>query len=308
MGSCSSHFLSVDHVDEAFFLSLHQRALNVESDSDFSRQHLLKHEIVANIFLEASTRTMISFECALHRLGAQTVRIDAHTSSLSKNESLYDTLLTLRAMGIRLFVIRSSNSRLEDIARTEFGNTIHMINAGDGSAGHPTQAMLDASVLLQQWGHFSGKTLAIIGDVNRSRVARSNVALLCSFGVNVNVYGPPDLLPTQSWHTNMNVCRTFEEATQDADAVMMLRVQQERNTNQKTFNLDGHYLDRYGMTLPRLESLKKDAWLMHPGPTNRGVELQSELVEHPRSLISKQVSRGVSMRMAIVMDLMGVAA
>lgn len=293
------HLLSIAEVDARFFLRIHKRALELETLPSAQKAEILHGAYVAQIFSEASTRTRVSFEYAALSLGAKVINLDAHSSSLSKKESLYDTLLTLFSIGLNCFVVRSSDSQLEEVAKTELGSKIHLINAGNGICGHPTQALLDASVLMQHCGSLEGKCISILGDVERSRVARSNVELLSKLGMTIKVFGPSELLPKKPWSDAMILCSSIEEALEGVDAIMLLRVQTER-AGHVNFSPAQGYTESFGLSQKRYESLNTKAWIMHPGPVNRGIEIDSELVEHEKSLIPKQVARGTSIRAAIL--------
>ena len=242
-----------------------------------------------NAFSENSTRTLLSFEIAGNRLGAQVVTMQVEQSSIKKGETLEDTARTLNAMRPDALVIRHGESGAP--ARLAAIMDCPVINAGDGIGEHPTQALLDALTIRSRFGRIDGLKVAICGDIKHSRVARSNAALLPRLGAEVRFAGPPSLLPD-----DIPGSGTIDDAVDGADVVMMLRIQRERL--QEQFD-DGEYLARYGLTAERLKRAAPHAVVMHPGPINRGVEIDGELADDPqRSLITLQVEMGVAVRMA----------
>lgn len=258
----------------------------------------LEHKTIVNLFFEPSTRTRTSFEIAAKRLGAHTVSIQTQGSSLSKGESLVDTLNTLSAMQPDAIVMRHAASGAPHFLSRFLPTPI--INGGDGRHEHPTQALLDAMTILERRGKLDGLRVAIIGDVSHSRVARSNIHLLAKFGVDLVLCGPAtmvsghlrDLAPGITLTTKMN------EAVADADVIMMLRVQLERQ-NVPVFPKN-EYFQFYGLEVEHLKSAKPDALVMHPGPINRGRELSNEVADSKSSVILNQVSNGISIRMAVL--------
>ena len=258
----------------------------------------LKDKLVFNVFYENSTRTAMSFATAARRLGASPQFLSVEHSSVKKGESLEDTARTLNAMRPDLMVIRhEENGAPERVAAIM---RCPVINAGDGTNEHPTQALLDAATIRSRFGRIEGLTIAICGDIRHSRVARSNAKLLPKLGATVRLAGPPELMPEGQK-------LSIEEAVQNADVVMMLRIQRERLER----DLDdgpGEYLQRYGLTRERLTLAKANAVVMHPGPMNRDVEIESEIADDPkRSLIELQVEYGVAVRMACLELLAGSA-
>ena len=242
-----------------------------------------------NAFFENSTRTLLSFEIAGNRLGAQVVTMQVEQSSIKKGETLEDTARTLNAMRPDALVIRHMESGAP--ARLAAIMDCPVINAGDGIGEHPTQALLDALTIRSHFGRIEGLKVAICGDIKHSRVARSNAALLPRLGAEVRFAGPPSLLPD-----DLQGSGAIDGAVEGADVVMMLRIQRERLEEQ--FD-DGEYLARYGLTAERLAKAAPDAVVMHPGPINRSVEIEGALADDPqRSLITLQVEMGVAVRMA----------
>ncbi|MES2904777.1 MAG: aspartate carbamoyltransferase catalytic subunit [Pseudomonadota bacterium] len=246
---------------------------------------------VVNAFFENSTRTLLSFEIAANRLGAQVVTMQVEMSSIKKGETLADTARTLNAMRPDALIIRHGTSGAPaDVAAIM---DCPVINAGDGSGEHPTQALLDAATLRRRFGRIEGLKIAICGDLKHSRVARSNVKLLTRLGAEVRLAGPPELLPA-----DFDGDGSIDSAVSDADAVMMLRIQRER-LDSDFGDAPGEYLDRYGLTEARFATAAPTAVVMHPGPINRGVEIDGALADDPeRSLIVLQVEMGVAVRMA----------
>ena len=268
----------------------------------------LRGRTVVNLFYEDSTRTRISFEAAAKRLSADVINFSAKGSSVSKGESLKDTALTLEAMGADAVVIRHPSSGAPHrLAHSGWiGGSV--VNAGDGTHEHPTQALLDAFTMRRHLsggkGDLSGRRITIVGDVLHSRVARSNVLLLDTLGAEVTLVAPPTLLPVgvESWP-----CATsydLDSHLKDADAVMMLRVQRER-MNAAFFPSAREYSRRYGLDAQRMSRLQEHTIVMHPGPMNRGMEIAAEVADAPRSVIVEQVSNGVSVRMAVLYLLLG---
>ena len=259
----------------------------------------LRGRTIIHLFYESSTRTRTSFEIAAKRLGADTVSISAHGSSVDKGESLLDTLNTLAAMRPDAIVMRHAASGAPHFLARYLETPI--LNAGDGTHEHPTQALLDALTILDHRPALAGLRVAIIGDIAHSRVARSNLHLLTKFGASVVLCGPPPLLPREFECFSPNVTRTFrmEEAIADADVIMMLRVQFERQSPHLVPSAN-EYFRFYGLRLEHLQAARPDAIVMHPGPINRGRELSSEVADFPRSVILNQVENGIAVRMAVL--------
>ncbi len=250
---------------------------------------------VINAFFEPSTRTLVSFEIAGKRLGAQVVNFHAAQSSLGKGESLIDTALTLDAMRPDLIVVRHGEAGAPHEVAEAVGCAV--VNAGDGTGEHPTQALLDALTIRRRKGRIEGLRVAICGDVRHSRVAGSNLRLLAKLGAEVRAVGPAALLPEDG---GVSAFTEMDEGVAGADVVMMLRIQRERMEAALSGSLDGFHA-RYGLTMARLAQAAPDALVMHPGPMNRGVEIDDEVADHPtRSAIRGQVEMGVAVRMAVL--------
>jgi aspartate carbamoyltransferase catalytic subunit len=265
----------------------------------------LRGRTVVNLFYEDSTRTRISFEAAAKRLSADVINFSAKGSSVSKGESLKDTALTLQAMGADAVVIRHAASGAPHRLSTWIDGSV--INAGDGTHEHPTQALLDAYTMRSRLGRIEGLRVAIVGDVLHSRVARSNVLLLTTLGAEVTLVGPPTLIPLDvaaALAEKTNVSYDLDSVLPDMDVVMMLRVQTERMQD-SYFPSSREYSRRYGLDLARMRRLPEHAIVMHPGPMNRGMEITPEVADSSRSTIVEQVANGVSARMAVLYLLLG---
>ena len=264
----------------------------------FRRFDLLRGRMVVNLFFETSTRTRTSFEIAAKRLGADAVSITAQASSVAKGESLVDTLNTLAAMRPDAIIMRHAASGAPHFLQRHLETPI--INAGDGTHEHPTQALLDARTILDRGAKLEGLRVAIIGDIAHSRVARSNVYLLSKFGADIVLCGPASLLPPELKQIAPGVTLTTDmnEAIRDADVIMMLRVQLERQ-HEAAFPAS-EYFQFYGLRLEHLETARPEVIVMHPGPINRGREISSEVADSQRSVILNQVENGISVRMAVL--------
>src|SRR5215470_5751842 len=264
---------------------------------------LLRGRMVVNLFFEASTRTRTSFEIAAKRLGADSISITAQASSVSKGESLVDTLNTLAAMRPDAIIMRHAASGAPHFLQRHLETPI--INAGDGMHEHPTQALLDARTILDRSGRLEGLRVAIIGDIVHSRVARSNIHLLSKFNAEIVLCGPASLLPPELAQLAPGVRLTTDirEAIREADVIMMLRVQLERQ-HEASFPAS-EYFRFYGLRLEHLDLAKPDAIVMHPGPINRGRELSSEVADFQRSVILNQVENGIAVRMAVLEKVIG---
>ncbi len=269
----------------------------------------LRGRTVVNLFFEDSTRTRSSFEIAGKWLSADVINISAKGSSVSKGESLRDTVLTVAAMGVDALVIRHHASGAPWQASRWID--AHVLNAGDGTHEHPTQALLDAFTIRRHLRRsapdlvsFDGQTVAIVGDITHSRVARSNVLLLTTLGAQVILVAPPTLLPPgiDSWP--VRVCTDLDEVLPHADIVMMLRVQRERMSG-GYFPTPREYTMSYGLTRPRLKAMRPGAAICHPGPMNRGLEISADAADAANSLILDQVAAGVSVRMSVLYELLG---
>jgi aspartate carbamoyltransferase catalytic subunit len=295
------HLLSagdLDRTDAIRILDTAEELLGVAS-RPIKKLPTLRGRTVVNLFFEDSTRTRISFEAAAKRLSADVINFSAKGSSVSKGESLKDTALTLQAMGADAVIVRHQHSgaphRLAHAKWTKGA----VINAGDGTHEHPTQALLDAFTMRRHLGDLEGKNVTIVGDVLHSRVARSNVLLLDTLGANVTIVAPPTLLPVGVEKWPVETSYDLDNSLEKADAVMMLRVQQER-MKASFFPSAREYSRRYGLDTARVNRLPDHAIVMHPGPMNRGMEITADVADHVRSVIVEQVTNGVAVRMAVL--------
>jgi aspartate carbamoyltransferase catalytic subunit len=264
--------------------------------SNDRKMNTLRGQTVINLFFENSTRTRTSFELAGKRLGADVINMQASSSSVAKGETLIDTAMTLNAMHVDVLVVRHPDSGAVKLLSEKVNCAV--INGGDGAHEHPTQALLDALTIRRRKGHLDGLTVAICGDVLHSRVARSNIYLLNAMGARVRLIAPRTLLPAQAERLGVEVFHDMRQGLRDVDIVMMLRVQNER--------MRGHFIPSireyfhfFGLDYEKLSFAKPDALIMHPGPMNRGVEIDSDLADDvERSVIREQVEMGVAVRMA----------
>lgn len=270
------------------------------SSREIKKVPALRGKTIINLFFEASTRTRTSFELAAKRLSADAVNISVSTSSVSKGETLVDTALTLDAMQPDCIVVRHSSAGVpHQLARI---SRAAIVNAGDGTNEHPTQALLDAMTIREHKQGIGGLEVAILGDILHSRVARSNIHLLTKLGASVRVAGPRTLVPEEfEWlvEEGLTVTKSVEEAIEGTDVVMILRIQKERQDS-AFFPTLSEYAVHYGLTKERLALAKDDAIVLHPGPMNRGIEIASEVADSARSRILDQVNYGVTVRMAVL--------
>jgi aspartate carbamoyltransferase catalytic subunit len=294
------HLLSAADLDAATATEILDIAASMAAVSgrEIKKLPTLRGRTVVNLFYEDSTRTRISFEAAAKRLSADVINFSAKGSSVAKGESLKDTAWTLQAMGADAVVIRHPASG----APHRLANWVEgsVLNAGDGTHEHPTQALLDAYTIRSRMGKIDGLQVAIVGDVLHSRVARSNVLLLTTLGAKVTLVGPPTLVPSELGEVSYDLDAVLPEA----DVVMMLRVQRERMTD-SYFPSAREYSRRYGLDGTRVRRMPDHAIVMHPGPMNRGMEITPEVADSPRSTIVEQVANGVSVRMACLYLLLG---
>ncbi len=299
------HLLSINDIsyDEAVQILDTAQELARVSDGPMKKLPTLRGRTIVNLFYEDSTRTRISFEAAAKRLSADVINFNAKGSSVSKGESLKDTALTLQAMGADAVIIRhSASGAARRLADSEW-TTGSVVNAGDGTHEHPSQALLDAFTIRKHLGHggndLAGLKVAIVGDVLHSRVARSNVLLLHKLGAKVFLVAPPTLLPVGVEHWPAHISYDLDAVLPEVDAVMMLRIQMERMSD-SFFPSAREYSRYFGLNKERLALLKPTAIVMHPGPMNRGLEITADSADSARSVIVEQVSNGISVRMAIL--------
>ncbi len=305
MSAKPAGLLDIESLDRTEIESILTRTVFFQppQNETYRRLDTLRGKMIVNLFFENSTRTRVSFEIAARRLGAETVSIAAQTSSTSKGESLVDTLNTLVAMRPDAIVMRHAASGAPHFLSRHL--QIPIVNAGDGTHEHPTQALLDARTILDRGKSLEGLRVAIIGDIAHSRVARSNVHLLSRFGADIILCGPPSLLPRELEQIAPGVRLAFNmtEAIRNVDVIMMLRVQLERAHEAPM--AAGEYFNFYGLRLEHLALAKPDVIVMHPGPINRGRELSSEVADSQRSVILNQVENGVAVRMAVLERILG---
>ncbi|MCB1519201.1 MAG: aspartate carbamoyltransferase catalytic subunit [Hyphomicrobiaceae bacterium] len=298
------HLLSCEHLSApeiSYLLDL------ADADADANRtgsakRHVLDGRFLINLFFEASTRTQASFEMAAKRLGADVLNMNVSTSSVTKGETLIDTAVTLNAMRPDIIVVRHHAAGAVELLSQKVDCSV--VNAGDGAHQHPTQALLDALTIRRAKGRISGLTIAICGDILHSRVARSNINVLNTLGANVRIIAPSTLLPAGSDRLGAEVFTDMWAGIEDADVVMMLRLQRERMEG-SFVPTTREYFHFFGLDHEKLARAKPDALIMHPGPMNRGVEIASTVADHSRSVIREQVEMGVAIRMAVLEALAG---
>jgi aspartate carbamoyltransferase catalytic subunit len=298
----STHDLSIDEIVQLLELADHMAEINSRA---VPKVPALRGKTIASVFFEDSTRTRLSFETAAKRLSAEVMTFSASTSSVNKGESLRDTIETLTAMGVHAFVVRHKSSGVPKQI-TQWTNAA-VVNAGDGWHQHPTQAMLDAYTITRNFGDkesMAGRTIAIVGDIKHSRVARSNVDVFTRMGANVVLVAPDALLPSSIEGWNVSTASSIDEVVGHVDVLYMLRMQRERMDESLVISLK-EYTDLYALTQDRAARLAPHALLMHPGPINRGVEIQVDPSEVPGSRILQQVANGISVRMAVLFSLLG---
>lgn len=296
------HFLSIQGLDKDLILSILDRADTFidTNDGGIRKVPLLRGKTVMNLFFEPSTRTLTTFELAAKRLSADVLNLNINRSSTTKGESLKDTLLTLDAMSADIFVVRHNHSGAAHFIAEQIPAGVAIINGGDGSHSHPTQAMLDMLTIRKHARPFHELSVAIVGDILHSRVARSQIQALRLLGVpDIRVIAPKTLLPTQVEMLGVDVFDDLESGLSDVDVVIMLRLQKERMRSARLPS-EREYFRVYGLTERRLKFAKPDAIVMHPGPINRGVEIESSIADGPQSMILKQVSYGLAIRMAVL--------
>lgn len=275
-------------------------------DSGAAVERSLAERRVVNLFFENSTRTRLSFEAAEKRLGASPMSFAATGSSAAKGETLRDTARNIQALGADLFVVRHASAGVPSFL-AEHTDAI-VVNAGDGACEHPTQGLLDTLTLRQRLGDLGGREIAIIGDIRHSRVARSDIWALTTLGARIRLFGPATLLPRgpEAFGPAVRVVSRLEEALEGADAVMLLRIQHERQSSGLLPSLR-EYRQTFGLDRRRLSLCKPGAPVMHPGPINRGVEVTSDVADGPQSVVLEQVTNGVAVRMAVLHLLAGAA-
>ena len=277
------------------------------NDKTIKKVPLLRGHTVVNLFFETSTRTRTTFELAAQRLSADVLNIDISTSATAKGESLLDTLANLQAMQCDLFVIRHAQSGAAHFVAGHVTEGVHVVNAGDGQHAHPTQALLDMLTIRRHKGGFEELRVAIVGDVRHSRVARSEIHALRALGTReIRVVGPRTLLPADVEDLGVSVHHDIDAGLADVDVVVLLRLQRERMEH-ALLPSEGEYFAGWGVTPERLRRARPDVIVMHPGPTNRGVEIDSSVADGPQSVILEQVTNGIAIRMAVMALITGTA-
>lgn len=296
------HLLSTEGLPKDILTHILDTAANFASinDREVKKLPLLRGKTVFNLFFENSTRTRTTFEIAATRLSADVMNLDIARSSASKGESLLDTIVNLAAMAADIFVVRHSESGAPYLIAKHLPPHIHVVNAGDGRHAHPTQGLLDMLTIRHYKKDFSNLTVAIVGDVLHSRVARSDIHALTTLGcAEVRVVGPKTLVPADMAALGVRVCHSLQEGITGADVIIMLRLQNERMSGALLPSAH-EFFKSYGLTQEKLQWAKPDAIVMHPGPINRGVEIDSAVVDGAQSVILPQVSFGIAVRMAVM--------
>ncbi len=296
------HFLTTEGLSKTLLLEILDTAdsfISMEQQS-VKKVPLLRGKTVVNLFFEASTRTRTTFELAAKRLSADVINLNINTSATTKGESLLDMLKNLEAMASDMFVVRHADSGAAHFIAEQVTPNVAIINAGDGRHAHPTQAMLDMFAIRHHKGDFDKLSVAIVGDILHSRVARSQIHALATLGVpDIRVIAPNTLLPTDVESLGVKVYNRAIDGLTDVDVVIMLRLQNERMQS-ALLPSEHEYYQLYGLTRDKLKRARPDAIVMHPGPINRGVEIESEVADGPQSVILSQVSYGIAVRMAVM--------
>lgn len=302
----AAHFLSTQHLTHAQIFHLLDQAQHWINPAGqlLLPAPLLKNKIMANLFFENSTRTRCSFEISGYHLGMQVLNFDVNTSSTQKGESILDSVRYLQAMGVELFVIRHRENGLPAWLAKQLGSSAAIINGGDGTGEHPTQALLDIFTIRRYKTDFTKLRMAIVGDIRHSRVAHSLCYALTTLGVpDIRLVGPAELLPDMALTSNITRHEDLISGIEHCDVVMALRIQTERMQENTALNREA-YFQQYGLTAQKLRHAKTDAIIMHPGPMNRGVEIESMVADGAQSVIFEQAKFGVAVRMAIMVELL----
>ena len=301
------HLLSIEGLPRALLIQILDTAESFAgvTERDIKKVPLLRGKSVFNLFFEGSTRTRTTFEIAAKRLSADVINLDIARSSTAKGESLLDTIANLSAMHADMFVVRHSESGAPYLIAEHCAPHVHVVNAGDGSHAHPTQGLLDMYTIRHFKGDFTRLTVAIVGDIVHSRVARSDIHALTTLGVpEIRAVGPKTLVPNDLAGMGVRVCHDMAEGVRDADVIIMLRLQNERMGGAMLPSA-GEYFKRFGLTAEKLALAKPDAIVMHPGPINRGVEIDSSVADGRASVILPQVTFGIAVRMAVMSTIAG---
>jgi aspartate carbamoyltransferase catalytic subunit len=297
------HFLTIEGLSRKLLVEILDRSegfLGVAQQA-VKKVPLCRGKVIANLFFETSTRTRTTFELAAKRLSADVLNLNISTSATAKGETLLDTLRNLEAMQVDMFVVRHASSGAAHFIAAHAAPHVSVINAGDGRYSHPTQGMLDMFTIRRHKRHFGDLRVAIVGDILHSRVARSQIAALNTLGAaEVRVIGPRTLIPACAEEAlGVRVFHDLREGIRDTDVIIMLRLQRERMTS-ALLPSEHEYFHLYGLTAERLAEADPQAIVMHPGPINRGVEIESQVADGPRSVILEQVTNGIAIRMAVM--------
>ena len=302
-----NHLLTTEGLEEDLIFKIFNLAdsfLNI-NNRVIKNVPLLRGKTVCNLFFENSTRTRTTFEIAAKRLSADVINLDIPSTSQSKGESVLDTIDNLIAMGADIFIIRHSEPGIPGKIAKHVGPNVHIINAGDGHHAHPTQGLLDVFTIKKFKDNFKSLSTAIVGDIKHSRVARSEIFALSALGVpDIRLIGPKNLMPDNIKVSNIKIFDSMEKGLRDVDVIMMLRIQKERMTGDNIPS-EEDYFTNFGLRKKHLGLSKKDAIVMHPGPMNRGVEIDSEVADSDQSVILSQVTFGIAIRMAVMAMLIG---
>ncbi len=304
------HFLSIDGLSRDLLIDILDTAESFAAvpEQSVKKVPLLRGKTIVNLFFEASTRTRTTFELAAKRLSADVLNINVNASATVKGETLLDTLRNLQAMHADMFIVRHAQSGAAHFIARHVQPHVSVINAGDGCHAHPTQAMLDMFTIRRHKRRFDRLTVTIIGDILHSRVARSQIDALNMLGVGeIRIVAPRTLLPAEAGTLGVQVHHRLDSGLHDADVVIMLRLQRERMAG-ALLPSAGEYFRLYGLTEEKLAAARPDAIIMHPGPINRGIEVDSQVADGPRSVILQQVSHGIAVRMAVMSMAMQQAA
>jgi len=302
-----NHLISTDDLNYESIIKIFDMAESFFKigQRDIKKIPLLRGKTICNLFFENSTRTRTTFEIAAKRLSADVINLDIPTSSQSKGESIFDMVDNLIAMGTDIFVVRHPEAGVPNKIANHVASNIHIINGGDGSNAHPTQGLLDAFTIRKFKKNFSNLKIAIVGDIQHSRVAKSEINVLSTLGAKeIRVIGPKSLMPDNIDQLKVKVFHTMEEGLKDVDVVMMLRIQKERMNND-TIPSESEYFKSFGLNQKRLKIAKDNALVLHPGPINRGVEIESEVADGKQSAILNQVKYGIAIRMAVMAMMVG---
>ena len=301
------HFLTIDGLSREMLTEILDttEGFTGVSERTVKKVPLCRGKVVANLFFETSTRTRTTFELAAKRLSADVLNLNISASATSKGETLLDTLRNLEAMHVDMFVVRHASSGTAHFIARHADTGVGVMNAGDGRHAHPTQAMLDMFTIRRHKGEFSGLRVAIVGDILHSRVARSQILALNTLGVSeVRVIAPRTLLPTDARSLGVHVYHDMEKGIRDVDVIIMLRLQRERMQG-ALLPSEHEYFSLYGLTEKRVAAADSEVIVMHPGPINRGVEMDSQVADGSKSVILQQVSYGIAVRMAVISMVIG---